>query len=96
MLMPVVLKLDGTFAHMSSCVCSSERKAFGCQTARFTDCVDALPGPGTYFSPTDLLRRNHGVGRKGYGALTSASKRWAGDAPRYTGPGPGAAANVIC
>ena len=82
-----------------------ERDGFGCQTTRFRDEENVLPGPGSYYKDVCLTWQKESLSRKGYGFLASANNRFYSKIS-YTGPGPGgehvkkcrvnSSASVVC
>mmetsp|Transcript_32070 Transcript_32070/g.73531 ORF Transcript_32070/g.73531 Transcript_32070/m.73531 type:complete len:367 (-) Transcript_32070:52-1152(-) len=68
---------------------AQEKDAFWNRTSRFTESVNALPGPGAYISKGSLENSSDSISRKGYGSgFVSKKSRFARD-PIFRSPGPG-------
>eukprot|EP00798_Chlamydomonas_sp_ICE-L_P032520 gene32520-17233_t len=66
-----------------------EKKGFGSEGRRFSTLETENPGPGSYANNTSSLNtRSESYGVKGFGSMTSSTKRLSGR-KAYTGPGPG-------
>lgn len=67
-----------------------EKKGFLTEQRRFSLPEDDNPGPGTYVAQAPSLEYKHeSISKKGYGSMISKARRFKGQRPAYTGPGPG-------
>ncbi|WIA29970.1 hypothetical protein OEZ86_000068 [Tetradesmus obliquus] len=73
------------------------RRPFNVSSKRFSTpaaCVNVCPGPGVYTGDAATAWQYGSLGRKGFGAMCSSSKRLAVRL-QYTGPGPARAAAEV-
>ncbi len=82
--------LPSLTAPLSTRLPCREKKGFGSESKRFGDSEKDVPGPGKYLEQAPSLEYTHeSISKKGYGPMTSSSRRWRGVRPVYSGPGPG-------